>query len=107
MRHKSMARMGLAMALALVGLAAAGDALALPDTGYRITYFDYNEATGTYQPVGKEVLACNGHYTHSGYETDNYAEEDTPCNPDSPPPTTVCQGISDDVCHYYTYPHTP
>ncbi len=104
MRHKLMARTGLVTALALVGLAVASDAMALPDMGYRITYFDYNEATGTYAPVGKEVLACNGHYTQSGYETDNYVEEDQPCNVDAGPPTTICNGFSDDVCHYYIYP---
>lgn len=81
MKSKLLNTLGLAVAFSMVGLCIASDAAAYPDTSYRITYFSGPGPGATI--VGKEVLACNGHYLAWGEETEWSYEETQDCNMDA------------------------
>ena len=74
MKKKLFGGLALAFALSSVGLMAATDALALPDHGYRIIYFD-----GMGHIVGHESLSCSGAHHVDGIQTDIFSEEDFNC----------------------------
>lgn len=75
MKMKVFGGLALALSVSCIGMMIATDALALPDHGYRIIYFD---APGG-NVVGHESLSCSGAHHSDGIATEYYTETDFDC----------------------------